>query len=105
MIAYAKACYTTADVEFRTGAAGAGTSSSGREHGWVAGLGMDYGLTPFVTIGVEYNYVHLNVDGRDQVPFGGALASQVSDAGIDIQTVMSRLNFKFGHRAEIPPIK
>ena len=109
MMAYAKAGYATADVDFRSTVTGTGVvtnSSSGREHGWVAGLGMDYGLTPHVTIGIEYNYIHLNVDGRDQnATPAGLPGSRVAGADVDMQTVMARLNFKFGPRAEVLPLK
>ena len=89
MLAYVKGGYASADVEFRSGPAPAATISD-RQHGWVAGVGLDYGLTPFLSIGIECNFIHLNAEG-------GALgALQLSDSNIDIQTVAARLNFKFG---------
>jgi outer membrane immunogenic protein len=109
MLAYAKGGYATADVDFRSSVTSTGvvtTSSSGRENGWVAGLGLDYGLTPNISIGVEYNYLHLNVAGRSQIPTPAGLAgSQVNEGGIDMQMVVARLNFKFGPRAELVPFK
>jgi len=108
LLAYAKGGYATADVDFRSSITNGvvTTSSSEREHGWVAGVGMEYGFTSNISIGVEYNYIHLNVEGRDQVPTPAGLAgSQVSDGGIDIQSVMARLNFRFGPSAELFPLK
>ena len=100
MMAYAKAGYASADVDFRSSITSTGvvtTTSSGREQGWVAGVGMDYAWKPNILIGVEYNYIHLSVDGRTQIPTPSGLAgSVVNDAGIDIQTLMARINFKFG---------
>ena len=109
MLAYAKGGFATADIDFRSSLTGTGTvttSSSGREHGWVAGVGLDYALTDNISIGVEYDYIRLNVSGRDQVATPAGLAgSTIGEAGIDIQTVLARLNFKLGSRAEALPLK
>ena len=58
-------------------------SSSAREQGWVAGLGIDYGLTPHISIGVEYDYVHFNIGTRDQVPTAVGPAGSQANGGID----------------------
>lgn len=101
MLAYAKAGYATGDVDFRTTTAGVvTTSTSERESGWTAGIGIDYALLSNIILGVEYDYVRLNVSGRDQ---GTAPPTQISDAGVDIQMVMARLTFKFGPRPEPMP--
>ena len=73
--------YANADVEFSA----AGLTASKRAGGSVAGLGLEYGLTPHITIGAEYNWVKLN-----------GSTTGVIDAGVDIQTLTGRLNFKFG---------
>ena len=99
VLAYWKGGYATADVALRSSIAGTGietTSSSAREQGWVAGLGIDYGLTPHISIGVEYDYVHFNIGTRDQVPTAVGPAGSQANGGIDLQTVMARLNFRFG---------
>jgi outer membrane immunogenic protein len=105
MLAYAKGGWASADVDFRSTTTATGallTSSSGRENGWTAGLGLEYAINHFTTIGIEYDFVHLNVDTRSQLPG----TSTAIDAGVDIQTVMARLNFKLGPRAgEYGPLK
>jgi outer membrane immunogenic protein len=108
LLAYWKGGYATADVGLRSSITGTGvetTSSSAREQGWVAGLGIDYGLTPNISIGVEYDYIHFNIGTRDQVPTAVGLAGSQTNGGIDLQTVMARLNFRFGSRAESAPYK
>jgi outer membrane immunogenic protein len=103
MLAYAKAGYATADVElgFRlTGTATAG-SSSDRDHGWTAGVGLEYAIRDNIILGLEYNYVRLNVDERLLAP------ANVSafDGGIDLQSILARISFKFGARPEAAALK
>jgi outer membrane immunogenic protein len=102
MLAYAKGGYASADIDLRSSITATGvttTASSGREHGWVAGVGFEYGLTPSINIGVEYNFIHFNIDTRDQIPTPSGVAGSQTDGGVDVQTLMARLNFKFGPRA------
>jgi outer membrane immunogenic protein len=110
MLAYAKAGYATGEVDFRTRVTSTGvllTSSSAREHGWTAGVGLEYALWEHVIVGVEYDYVKLSVGTRDQVPTAaGPLGTQVTDAGVDIQSVTARLSVKLGvPRREVEPVK
>src|SRR5262245_13745722 len=59
-LAYAKGGLSNGqvDVDYRQFSTGATTSSSGRETGWTAGVGIDYALTPNLFLGVEYNFIH-----------------------------------------------
>jgi outer membrane immunogenic protein len=101
-LAYAKGGYATADVDFRTSVTSTGvvtTTSSGREHGWTAGLGLEYALRPNVIVGVEYDILHLSGGDRDQVPTpSGVAGTQVVGAEVDMQMVLARLSFKLGGR-------
>ena len=97
MLAYAKGGYATANVDFRSSVTATGAllaASSSREHGWTAGVGLEYALWNHIIIGVEYAYVQLNVSDRNLV--AGPPATQVTDGGVDIQSVTARLSFKFG---------
>ena len=109
VLAYAKAGYASGNVAYRSSITASGvvtTASSGREDGWVAGLGLEYGITPHITLGVEYNLVELQVGNRTQIATpAGVAGSGIVDAAVDIQTVMARLNFKFGPRPEAVPYK
>lgn len=100
MLAYFKGGYATGTVDFRTQVVGTLApvdSSSSREHGWTAGAGLEYALWNHIIVGVEYDYVKLIVGNRSQIPAGGGAAvNQVTNAGVDMQSVTARLSFKFG---------
>src|SRR5262245_18929016 len=83
ILAYVKGGYANADVSFT----GIGVTASKRADGSVAGLGLEFGVTPNITIGAEYYWVKLNASGNG-----------VIDASVDVQTLTGRLNFKFGPR-------
>jgi outer membrane immunogenic protein len=100
LLAYVKGGYASADVDLRTTVTSTGallTSSTGREGGWTAGVGIDYAILPNVILGFEYDYIKLNVSGRNQTPTAlGPVGTSVIDAGVDAQMLTARLNFKFG---------
>jgi outer membrane immunogenic protein len=103
MLAYAKGGYATGEVEFdlRVGnPAFVSGSSSDREHGWTAGVGLEYAIRDNIILGAEYNYVHLNVDSRTLVPAVAIL----NNAGVDVQSILARISFKFGGRPEAVPV-
>jgi outer membrane immunogenic protein len=90
-LAFAKGGYASGEIDFRV--SGGGPSFSDREHGWVAGVGIEYAFSPNLIAGVEYDFVHLNADGRDDI----------RDVGVDVQSVLARLTYKFGPRHQPPP--
>jgi opacity protein-like surface antigen len=93
--AYAKGGVASAevDVSYEDILTGARSSSGGRETGWTAGVGIDYALTYNLFLGVEYNYLHFNTD-PPQPPAAGAIGT--GGAEFDIQTLVVRLNYRFG---------
>jgi outer membrane immunogenic protein len=95
-LAYAKGGLATAevDVSYRETITGATTSSSGREVGWTAGLGIDYALTQNWVLGIEYNYLHFRTD--IQPPPIAFPPTQTGDVDVDTQTLVVRLNYRFG---------
>jgi opacity protein-like surface antigen len=94
-LAYAKGGVVSAevDVTYENVLTGAASSSGGRETGWTAGVGIDYALTYNLFLGVEYNYLHFNTDAP-QPPVAEALGA--GGAEFDIQTLVVRLNYRFG---------
>jgi outer membrane immunogenic protein len=103
MLAYVKAGYATADVEFGFRLPGTATagSSSDREDGWTAGVGFEYAIRDNIILGIEYNYVRLKVDDRVLAP-----TTIVTDnGGIDLQSILARISFKFGARPEAAALK
>jgi len=98
-LAYVKGGYANADVDFSSNVASTGvlTSSSGeREGGWVLGGGLAYALTQTVSFGVEYNFVHLNIDDRTQSNPGGfcTVPCTVTGPEADIHSITARVNVR-----------
>lgn len=92
-LAYAKGGWASAEVDINVNLAGVQiASSSGRESGWTAGVGIDYALMPNLFLGVEYNIAHFGIDAPSPLPLG----AQFGDIDVDIQTVTARLNYRFG---------
>jgi len=103
MLAYAKAGYASADVDLAFRLVGTTTagSSSDREHGWTAGIGFEYAIRDNIILGIEYNYVRLNVDDRVLAP-----TNVVTDnGGVDLQSILARVTYKFGARPDAAPVK
>jgi len=96
-LAYAKAGVASADVDvsYHDTVDGGRSSRSGRELGWVGGIGIDYALAPNVFLGVEYNYLHFRA-GVDPPFLPDFPEAQFSGLDIDIQTLAVRLSYRFG---------
>ena len=103
MLAYLKAGYASADVDFafRFAVPATGSSSSEREHGWTAGVGLEYGIRDNIILGLEYNYVRLNIGERLLGPTNVA----ATDGGVDLQSILARVSFKFGASPESLAVK
>jgi outer membrane immunogenic protein len=94
---FVKAGYASASVDTLVYASGGGTGSatSGREHGWTVGAGLEFLCARGFVLGLEYNYVRLDLGDRggllpDDKPFTHTHFDN------DIHTVSARLSYKFG---------
>ena len=99
ILAYFDVGYASADVDFRSSDPVTGlvaTSLSKRGEGWVTGLGIEYGIRPNITLGVEYDFIHIDAGPRVQIPSAVGILGSQADSGVDVQAVMARLNYKFG---------
>jgi outer membrane immunogenic protein len=97
MLAYIKGGWANADVSASYSQPGTGivlSSSSGRENGWTAGVGADYALLPNLFVGIEYNYMNF----RAGITPPNIPPAQFGDVTVDIQTVVLRLNYRYGGR-------
>ena len=79
-----------------------GSTTSGREGGWLIGGGLEFMCSPRWVFGLEYNYVKLDVDNRtgalpDDKPF------EYRDVDTDLHTVTARVSFLLGHDPAPPP--
>ena len=60
------------------------------------GGGLEYGFTPYLSAGIEYNFTRINIGDRNQTVSPGFIAPEtVTGAHSAIQTLMARLNFRF----------
>jgi outer membrane immunogenic protein len=106
-LGYVKGGYASAEVEFTTIFRPTGATintSKDREHGWTVGTGLEYAISPNVILGVEYNFVRLNIDDRTGTDSLGCVANNcfIADIDSDIHSVMARLSFKLGRDAPTP---
>jgi outer membrane immunogenic protein len=98
-LAYIKGGWASADINASYNFGGFTTSTSGRENGWTAGIGIDYAIHPNLFVGVEYNYLSFRSDVIAPAAVAVAVPGvQTGDVSIDTQTVVLRLNYRFGHR-------
>ena len=65
-------------------------------------MGLEYAIRDNIILGVEYNFVRLNVDDRVLAPSPVVCAST---ADIDVQTILARVSFKFGARPEVSSVR
>ena len=97
-LTYVKGGYANANVDFNTFVTSTGattTTSDGRDGGWTVGGGFEYGFTPYISAGIEYNFARINIGDRNQIVSASfSTPETVTSAHADIQTVMARLNFK-----------
>jgi opacity protein-like surface antigen len=101
---YVKAGYASASVDTVVYATGGAYPSpiSSREDGWFIGAGLEFFCARGFTLGLEYNYVSLDLDDRhglltyDKKPFA------YKDFDSDIHTVSARLSYKFGNYEHRP---
>lgn len=98
-LGYVKGGYANSNVDFNTVVASnalATTSSSGRDSGWIVGGGVEYAISPYISAGLEYNFVRVNVGDRNQaVTPGFVIPETVTSVHSDVQTVWARLNVRF----------
>ena len=70
---------------------------SARETRWggVVGVGLEYGLTPNWSVGVEYDHMFM---GRRNLSFTtpAGLLSTIDRVGQDVDTVTARVNYRWG---------
>jgi outer membrane immunogenic protein len=71
------------------------TAASETRVGWLAGVGAEYGITPNLSAGLEYNYLGL---GSATLPFTAVATGTFAFNEIisrNIQTLALRLNYRF----------
>jgi outer membrane immunogenic protein len=96
---YGKGGYASADVEFEAFATNLGVitaTSRAREHGWTAGAGFEYAIWQNLVLGIQYDFVTLNVDDRTfEVAAGFAGPNTGTNIDVNRHMVTARLNLLF----------
>ena len=97
VLAYAKAGLAVADIEASAADNVGPNTGSGSDSQWLAGLtvgvGFEYGVTPNLSVALEYDYIHLN---SASYQLGDSTGSYRWNVGVsDINLVLAKLNYRF----------
>jgi opacity protein-like surface antigen len=95
---YVKAGFAAADVASPLQGAPTGGFSQGTEvGGWTGGVGLEYQISPKLSLGLEYLYTDLSA-GIGGAPGGPALTGspEVYSTALKSQSLLGRLNYKAG---------
>jgi outer membrane immunogenic protein len=105
---YGKAGWAGAQVEFsgRNTATGDGFKFDEWRNGWTTGVGLEYEVGHYISVGVEYSFIELGSETDNGLTRRFALPVTLRDHDLQIQSVTARLNFQF-YRDEYraPPLK
>jgi opacity protein-like surface antigen len=95
---YVKAGFAAAEVTSPLQGAPTGAFSQGTElGGWTGGVGLEYQISPKLSLGLEYLYTDLSAGAGG--PNGGAPltgAPEVYSTALKSQSLLGRLNYKAG---------
>jgi outer membrane immunogenic protein len=98
-LVYGQGGWATAKTDFRrfiTSTNATTASSSGWDDGWTVGVGAAYAIWNNVILGIQYDFVRINIGDRiDTLAPGFVGTDTVTNAKSDIQQVTARLSFKF----------
>lgn len=106
-LAYVKVGYAGSNVDtsiHRVDSVNPPSRTSGWVNGWVIGAGLEHLCTPWLVLGLEYDYVSLDMPNRSDVLFDNK-RFDYTDASVDVQTVTARVSFKLNHEPSPPPLK
>jgi len=97
VLAYGKAGIAAANIEASVSDDVGPNTGSGSESHWLAGptvgAGLEYGITPNLSIGAEYDYIHLD---SSSYQLGDASGSYSWDVNVeDVHMVLAKLNYRF----------
>ena len=71
------------------------SSSSDRESGWTAGVGVDHLIAPNVTLGLSYDYSSYSPDDRNNVQRNAFSTTHHQDIDANVHLVTARLSWTF----------
>jgi outer membrane immunogenic protein len=92
---YVKGGFAAADVGSQLQGAPTGAFSQGTElGGWTGGVGLEYQISPKLSLGLEYLYTDLSAGANSGAPITGA--PEVYSTALKSQSLLGRLNYKTG---------
>lgn len=97
---YVKGGFAAADIgsPSQSPATAGFTQGATERNGWTAGVGLQYQLTPKLSLGLEYLYTDLSEGGSQNTvgtaPLTGA--PEVYSTAVKTQSLLGRLNYKAG---------
>jgi outer membrane immunogenic protein len=92
---YVKGGFAAAEVGSPLQGAPTGAFSQGTElSGWTGGLGLEYQISPKLSLGLEYLYTDLSAGAAGGAPLTGA--PEVYSTALKSQSLLGRLNYKTG---------
>ena len=98
-LGYAKVGYANGKADFTarvTSPDQVTASSSGRSGGWTVGLGAEYALWQHVIVGLEYDYIKLNVGDRTFVVDPAFAPNETgSNMKAAVHLITTRMSYKF----------
>jgi len=100
---YATGGFARAKLDTRTPvvATGANTASAGNHHhGWFGGAGIEWGVAPNFTVGIEAYHVSLGAE-RHFLPNGAVVPTFTRDVDLDFTVALARATYKFNWGAPV----
>jgi len=92
---YVKGGFAAAEVGSQLQGAPTGAFSQGTElGGWTGGAGLEYQISPKLSLGLEYLYTDLTAGANGGAPLTGA--PEVYSPTLKSQSLLGRLNYKTG---------
>jgi len=92
---YVKGGFAAAEVGSPLQGSPAGAFSQGTElGGWTGGIGLEYQISPKLSLGLEYLYTDLSAGANGGAPLSGA--PEVYSTALKSQSLLGRLNYKTG---------
>ena len=92
---YVKGGFAAAEVGSSLQGSPTGAFSQGTElGGWTGGIGLEYQISPKLSLGLEYLYTDLSAGANGGPPLSGA--PEVYSTALKSQSLLGRLNYKTG---------
>jgi outer membrane immunogenic protein len=90
---YGTGGFARAKLDTKVVVAGIEFGDSTHHHGWFGGAGIEWGITPNFTLGVEA--YHVSLGGERHFTPGGVIVANTRDVDFDFTVVQARATYRF----------